>query len=199
MLVIGLTGGISSGKSTVTKLFLDKQVKVIDADQIVRQLQQPNTILLSQLAKTFGSEIILADGNLDRGGLGRLIFQNETAKEKLNDIMKPLIREKLLEGIEAARLANESMVVLDMPLLYEFEFDSLVEVVVVVHVSQETQLKRLMSRDQIDEAYALAKIHSQMSLDQKRDRADFVLVNEGQISELRTQFETLYQKLKEWS
>lgn len=87
------------------------------------------------------------------------------------------------------------MVVLDMPLLYEFEFESLTDVTIVVYVSQETQIKRLMARDQIEEAYALAKINSQMSLDKKRDLANFVLVNEGKVSELRTQFETLYHQL----
>ena len=165
MLVVGLTGGISSGKSTVTQLFLDKGVTVLDADLIVRQMQQPNTVLLKRLADVFGQDIILADGNLDRGGLGRLIFQDKAAKAKLDEIMKPLIREKLVEGIELAKKANESMVVLDMPLLYEFEFESLTDVTIVVYVSQETQIKRLMARDQIEEAYALAKINSQMSLD----------------------------------
>ena len=148
MLVVGLTGGISSGKSTVTQLFLDKGVTVLDADLIVRQMQQPNTVLLKRLADVFGQDIILADGNLDRGGLGRLIFQDKAAKAKLDEIMKPLIREKLVEGIELAKKANESMVVLDMPLLYEFEFESLTDVTIVVYVSQETQIKRLMARDQ---------------------------------------------------
>ena len=156
---------------------------------------RPNTVLLKRLADVFGQDIILADGNLDRGGLGRLIFQDKAAKAKLDEIMKPLIREKLVEGIELAKKANESMVVLDMPLLYEFEFESLTDVTIVVYVSQETQIKRLMARDQIEEAYALAKINSQMSLDKKRDLANFVLVNEGKVSELRTQFETLYHQL----
>lgn len=196
MLVVGLTGGISSGKSTVTELFLKRGVTVLDADQIVRQMQQPNTLLLKRLAATFGRDIILADGNLDRGGLGRLIFQDKAAKEKLDEIMKPLIREKLVQGIEEAEKACKAMVVLDMPLLYEFEFESLTDVTVVVYVSQETQIKRLMARDQIEEAYARSKISSQLSLDKKRDLANFVLVNEGDLSELRTQFETLYRQLE---
>ena len=91
------------------------------------------------------------------------------------------------------------MVVLDLPLLYEFEFQSLVDQTVVVYVSRETQVTRLMNRDQIDESYALAKINSQMSLDKKRELANFVLINEGKMSELRTQFETLYDTLKQMS
>lgn len=197
MLKIGLTGGIASGKSTVTQWFLDQGVKVLDADKIVRDLQQPNTVLLKQLAQTFGADVIEDNGHLNRALLGRLIFENEEAKQKLNDIMKPLIYQKLVEGIEEAKRAEEVMVVLDMPLLYEFEFEHLVDTVVVVHVSRPTQIKRLMQRDQIEESYAESKINSQMSLDEKRSRGDFVLNNEGSINELKAQFETLYAHLKE--
>lgn len=196
MLKIGLTGGIASGKSTVTQWFLDQGVKVLDADKIVRDLQQPNTVLLKQLAQTFGADVIEDNGHLNRALLGRLIFGNEEAKQKLNDIMKPLIYQKLVEGIEEAKRAEEVMVVLDMPLLYEFEFEHLVDTVVVVHVSRPTQIKRLMQRDQIEESYAESKINSQMSLDEKRSRGDFVLNNEGSINELKAQFETLYAHLK---
>lgn len=199
MLVIGLTGGIASGKSTVTKLLIDKGVKVLDADQIVRQMQQPNTKLLKQLAEVFGDQMILEDGHLNRQELGQLIFNDKRAKETLDQIMKPLIREKLLEEIEEVKIHQESMVVLDLPLLYEFELQSLVDYTIVVYVSRETQVRRLMERDQIDEAYALAKINSQMSLDKKRELANFVLINEGTMSELRTQFETLYETLKQMS
>lgn len=197
MLKIGLTGGIASGKSTVTQWFLDQGVKVLDADKIVRDLQQPHTVLLKQLAQTFGADVIEDNGHLNRALLGRLIFGNEEAKQKLNDIMKPLIYQKLVEGIEEAKRAEEVMVVLDMPLLYEFEFEHLVDTVVVVHVSRPTQIKRLMQRDQIEESYAESKINSQMSLDEKRSRGDFVLNNEGSINELKAQFETLYAHLKE--
>ena len=111
--------------------------------------------------------------------------------------MKPLIYQKLVEGIEEAKRDNEAMVVLDMPLLYEFEFEHLVDTVVVVHVNRLTQVKRLMQRDQIEESYAKSKINSQMSLDEKRSRGDFVLTNEGSIEELKTQFKTLYAHLEE--
>ncbi len=197
MLKIGLTGGIASGKSTVTEWFLEQGVKVLDADKIVRDLQQPNTVLLKQLAQTFGTDVIEENGHLNRALLGRLIFENEEAKRKLNDIMKPLIYQKLVEGIEEAKRDNEAMVVLDMPLLYEFEFEHLVDTVVVVHVNRLTQVKRLMQRDQIEESYAKSKINSQMSLDEKRSRGDFVLTNEGSIEELKTQFKTLYAHLEE--
>ena len=170
---------------------------LLDADKIVRDLQQPNTVLLKQLAQTFGADVIEDNGHLNRALLGQLIFGNEEAKQKLNDIMKPLIYQKLVEGIEEAKRAEEVMVVLDMPLLYEFEFDHLVDTVAVVHVSRPTQIKRLMQRDKIEESYAESKINSQMSLDEKRSRGDFVLNNEGSISELKAQFETLYAHLKE--
>lgn len=199
MLKVGLTGGISSGKSTVTNFFLEKGVKVLDADKIVRELQQPNTPLLKQLAETFGSDVIQEDGHLARGVLGRLIFENEVSKQRLNEIMMPLIYQKLVEGIEQEKANHEPMIILDLPLLYESGFEHLVDVVVVVHVSKKTQIARLMNRDQIEESYAISKINSQMSLDEKRDRGQFTLSNEGSISELRTQFETLYDQLKELS
>lgn len=199
MLKVGLTGGISSGKSTVTTFFLEKGVTVLDADQIVRELQQPGTLLLKQLAETFGEQVILEDGHLARAVLGKLIFENKSAQNQLNAIMKPLIYQKLQEGIQKAWENNEQMVVLDMPLLYEFEFENLVDTVVVVHVSRMTQIRRLMQRDQIDESYAISKINSQLSLDEKRDRANFILNNERSVSELRTQFEALYDTLQRMS
>ncbi len=197
MLVVGLTGGISSGKSTVTSWFLEKGIVVLDADQIVRQLQKPGSQLLYDLAHEFGSSVIRADGELARDVLGSIIFHDEAAKQKVNELIHPLVKQKLVEGIAKAKVNGEQLIVLDIPLLFESKFESLVDCTLVVYVPREVQVKRLMKRDQIDENYSLAKINSQMSLEQKRDRGDYVLNNEHSIGELRNQFEQMLEMLWE--
>lgn len=197
MLTIGLTGGISSGKSTITSWFLEKGIIVLDADQIVRQLQKPGSQLLYDLAHEFGPSVILENGELARDVLGSIIFHDEAAKQKLNAMIHPLVKQKLVEGIEQAKARGEQLVVLDVPLLFESGVESLVDRTLVVYVPREIQVKRLMKRDQIDESYALAKINSQMSLEKKRDLADYVLNNEYSMRELRTQFEQMFGMLWE--
>ncbi|MDO4926111.1 MAG: dephospho-CoA kinase [Turicibacter sp.] len=197
MLTIGLTGGISSGKSTITSWFLEKGIIVLDADQIVRQLQKPGSQLLYDLAHEFGPSVILENGELARDVLGSIIFHDEAAKQKLNAMIHPLVKQKLVEGIEQAKARGEQLVVLDVPLMFESGFESLVDRTLVVYVPREIQVKRLMKRDQIDESYALAKINSQMSLEKKRDLADYVLNNEYSMRELRTQFEQMFEMLWE--
>lgn len=196
MKVIGLTGGISSGKSTVIKWFLEDGVPVLDADQIVRDLQQRGTSLLGQIATEFGAHMLLPDGNLNREALGKLIFNDETAKERLNWLIHPFVKAVMVAGIEEARNQEEPLMVLDVPLLYESGFDELVDLVVVVYVPREIQLERLMSRDQIDEGYALAKISSQADLDEKKSRADYVLDNSDTVESLRQQYERLRREMR---
>lgn len=197
VLVIGLTGGISSGKSTVTSWFLEKGIIVLDADQIVRQLQRPGSSLLNELAHVFGPTVLNEKGELVREVLGSIIFHDKVAKQKLNNMIHPLVKQKLLEGIEKAKVVGEQLVILDIPLLFESGFESLVDETLVIYVSHENQVKRLMKRDKIDESYALAKINSQMLLEEKRQRADYVLDNNASMKELRTQFEQMFELLWE--
>ena len=138
-----------------------------------------------------------SEGELARDVLGSIIFHDESAKYKLNEMIHPLVKQKIVEGIEVARRNGEQLVVLDVPLLFESDFESLADCTLVVYVPRDIQVKRLMKRDGIDEDYALAKINSQMSLEQKRDRADYVLTNERSMSELRTQFEEMFEMLWE--
>ena len=131
MLVVGLTGGISSGKSTVTSCFLEKGIVVLDADQIVRNLQRPNSPLLLTLVETFGPSIIRENGELARDVLGKIIFHDAKAKQRLNALIHPLVRQKLKEELEKLRAAGEVLVVLDIPLLFESQFEDLVDYVLV--------------------------------------------------------------------
>ncbi|HAX72721.1 MAG TPA: dephospho-CoA kinase [Firmicutes bacterium] len=195
MLVIGLTGGISSGKSTVSQMFINKGVTVLDADRIVRDLQSPGSLLLQEIKVLFGQQLILEDGSLNRQALGALIFNDENAKQKLNDLIHPKVKEELIYQLDRARQQEKKLVVLDVPLLYESGFDELADVCLVVYVDAIIQKTRLMKRDQIDEAYALSKINSQLSLEIKKEKADFVLDNTGDLVELQKRFEVLYTQL----
>jgi len=140
--------------------------------------------------------MLLPDGNLNREALGKLIFNDETAKERLNWLIHPFVKAVMVAGIEEARNQEEPLMVLDVPLLYESGFDELVDLVVVVYVPREIQLERLMSRDQIDEGYALAKISSQADLDEKKSRADYVLDNSDTVESLRQQYERLRREMR---
>lgn len=197
MLVVGLTGGISSGKSTISSWFLQKGIVVLDADQIVKNLQRPNSPLVLKLAEEFGASIVNENGELVRDVLGKIIFYDQEAKERLNAMIHPLVQAKLEEEIERLKKVGEGLVVLDIPLLFESRFEALVDRTVVVYVSPDVQLQRLMKRDQIDREYALAKMNSQMSLDEKRARADYVLINDGTMGQLREQFDHLFEVLWE--
>lgn len=197
MLVVGLTGGISSGKSTISSWFLQKGIVVLDADQIVKNLQRPNSPLVLKLAEEFGASIVNENGELARDVLGKIIFYDQEAKERLNAMIHPLVQAKLEEEIERLKKVGEGLVVLDIPLLFESRFEALVDRTVVVYVSPDVQLQRLMKRDQIDREYALAKMNSQMSLDEKRARADYVLINNGTMGQLREQFDHLFEVLWE--
>lgn len=197
MLVVGLTGGISSGKSTISSWFLQKGIVVLDADQIVKNLQRPNSPLVLKLAEEFGASIVNENGELVRDVLGKIIFYDQEAKERLNAMIHPLVKAKVEEEIERLKKAGEGLVVLDIPLLFESRFEALVDRTVVVYVSPDVQLQRLMKRDQIDREYALAKMNSQMSLDEKRARADYVLINDGTMGQLREQFDHLFEVLWE--
>ncbi|MGL4336553.1 MAG: dephospho-CoA kinase [Turicibacter sp.] len=197
MLIVGLTGGISSGKSTVSHWFVEKGITVLDADAIVKDLQAPHSVLLGQLADAFGSQILNTDGSLNRSELGKLIFTNEGAKEKINEIIHPLVKAVLLQGINKAKQAGESFIILDVPLLYESGFDELVDLTVVVYVQRDTQIERLMNRDQIDKGYATQKVESQLSLDEKRHRANRIIDNNGTLQDLRVNFEIFYEQLSQ--
>ncbi len=169
----------------------------MDADQIVKNLQRPNSPLVLKLAEEFGASIVNENGELVRDVLGKIIFYDQEAKERLNAMIHPLVQAKLEEEIERLKKVGEGLVVLDIPLLFESRFEALVDRTVVVYVSPDVQLQRLMKRDQIDREYALAKMNSQMSLDEKRARADYVLINNGTMGQLREQFDHLFEVLWE--
>lgn len=196
MRTLGLTGGIGSGKSTVLQMFVELGAEGIDADQLAREVVSPGQPALRQIAETFGREFLRGDGTLDRPRLGALIFSDPTARTWLNAITHPRIRARMAEEV-AARAARDGVLVLDIPLLYESRRDSEVEAVVVVWVDRATQTERLVQRGGLSDAEASRRIGAQLSLDVKRERADYVINNTGSLNATREQVAQIYRQFRE--
>jgi dephospho-CoA kinase len=193
MKVLGLTGGIGSGKSMVASMFAQLGADVIDADQLARDVVEPGQPALVEIATAFGRDVLLADGRLDRGKLGRIIFADPVARGKLNAITHPRIRERIDAEI-AARGSRPGVLVVDIPLLYENDRTRTVETVIVVWVDSKTQLRRLNERNGLTEEEARQRIAAQMPLDEKRARADVVIDNSGSRENTRRQVEAIYHR-----
>jgi dephospho-CoA kinase len=191
--VLGLTGGIGSGKSMVASMFAQLGADVIDADQLARAVVEPGQPALGEIATAFGRDILLPDGRLDRSKLARIIFADPVARGKLNAITHPRIRERMDAAI-AARASRPGVLIADIPLLYENDRASTVEMVIVVWVDPETELRRLHERDGLTEEEARQRIAAQMPLDEKRARADVVIDNSGSREDTRRQVEVIYRR-----
>lgn len=193
---IGITGSIASGKSVLTAYLLGLGFPVIDADAIARDLVHPGSDTLKEIADIFGEDMILSDGNLDRDKLGKRVFSDEDARNRLNEIMHPAIVSAMLDLSENFH----GLVFYDVPLLFEqiddikesgLEFDA----IWLVDADEDVQLARLMARDNIDEAYAKEKIASQMPLEEKKKLATVVFDNSGDLMNLYNQVDDALEAL----
>ena len=193
--IIGLTGGIASGKSTVTSYLKEKGYPVIDADRVVHDLQVPGGALYRVLVDHFGREILDASGELDRVALGQRIFSNPSERDWSNRVQGQLIREALAKARDR-QAAQSGLFFMDIPLLIEQGYEGWFEAVWLVAVSKETQLKRLMERNHLSERQAKERIASQMSLDEKRAHADLVLDNNGDLTALYAQLDAALKQLE---
>ncbi|UAT29816.1 dephospho-CoA kinase [Bacillus badius] len=193
--IIGLTGGIASGKSTVSRLLQEMGYTIVDADVAARAVVEPGCPALAQIAEAFGQEMLLPDGSLDRGRLGDLIFHNEEHRKKLNSIVHPAVRQFMLAEKDAATAAGKQTVIMDIPLLYESELTWMVEKVIVVYTDETTQLDRLIARNSLSAEAAKARIASQLPLAEKAKRADAVINNNGTIEQTKEQ---LLRVIEEW-
>ncbi len=189
MKIVGLTGGISSGKSTVSSYLKQLKIPVIDADKVARKVVEPNSQGAKEIRKAFGSDVFKKDGSLNRQKLGELVFSNTENRQKLDELLQPLIKIMILEEIEAYRQKGENMIVLDLPLLFEKNYEKLCEEIIVVYVPKELQLERLMKRNQYTKQEALSRIDSQLSIEEKRKRATVLFDNQGTIQQLYYQVE----------
>lgn len=194
MRIIGLTGGIACGKSTVTNILLNNNIKVIDADKIAHRALEPFTSVWYKIIGRFGNDLDMQDRIIDRKKLGNIIFNNEEARNDLNDIMHPYIKKEIETLIEFVGNCNEKVVVLDIPLLIETGWQEYCDEVWVVNVSEEKQLQRLMDRNGLTEEQAKARISSQMPLSQKITYADVIIDNNGDVENTVKQVTNLCKK-----
>jgi dephospho-CoA kinase len=194
--ILGLTGGIATGKSTVTDMFLERGIPVIDTDRIARDLLQKGTETYRDVVEAFGTDILLSDGSIHRKKLGQIVFRNAKKREQLNQIVHPHVRHVVESEIAIYREQNKPLVVIDVPLLFETGFDALCDKTVCVYTTREKQVARLIERDQIDATYANIKIDAQMPLSEKCDKADFVIDNSTSILETKKAFNRVIEQLE---
>lgn len=185
MLRVGLTGGIGSGKSAVAGRLAKLGAVVLDGDTAARAIVEPGTPGLARIAETFGPGVLRADGSLDRAGLAGIVFSDDAAREKLNDITHPLIHEHMRAAEEAAVAAAgpDTIVVHDVPLLAEGQRSAAFELVIVVDVAPEVQVSRLAGRG-LPEDQARARMAAQASRDERLAIADIVIDNSGSVADL---------------
>lgn len=193
---IGLTGGIASGKSTVSRWLIQHGYPVIDADKISREIVAVGEPVLRKIAEEFGDDMILPTGELDRKKLAILVFQDDKKRVKLNALLHPLIRTRMLKELDQLEKERARAAFLDIPLLYESGLESWVDKIIVVYVSEINQLKRLMTRNRLAESQARARIDSQIPLSEKVKLADAVVDNNGSIEKTEAQLQRL---LQQWS
>ena len=193
MKIIGLTGGIATGKSTVSKILAKRGYEIIDADAVVHELQVPGSPLLNKIVNAFGLTVLHKDGNLNRGKLGKIIFGNEVARAQLDKIVHPDLRAEFNRRIQ---LSKADILFLDVPLLFEAGFDDMTAANLVISAPAKEQLKRLMLRDGLSEQEALARIDSQMAMSEKIARADFVIDNSGDLNALAENVDKILRVIK---
>ena len=194
MFKIGLTGGIASGKSTVLTYFKDKGIPYIDADIVAREVVEPGTEGLKAIVEAFGSNVLHDDGTLNRESLGAIVFHNEEKRQLLNSCLKTHIRNRIMELTSQYEQGNTPILIYDIPLLIEGEWYTMMDEVWLVYVNETTQIERLMSRNGYTREDALARINSQMRLDDKRAYADIIVDNNGTPQELIAHLDTIWSE-----
>jgi dephospho-CoA kinase len=199
LLLVGLTGGIGAGKSTVSALLAELGAVVVDADQIARDLQRPGSPVLSRMAERFGAQILREDGTLDRAAVAAIVFgdapEAKQALADLNGITHPAIQAEILRRLEA-EAGTDHIVVLDHPLLGEHPRDDLVATI-VVDIPVEMAIRRLVELRGMDETDARNRIQSQMAREDRLARATYVVDNSGDLDHLRAQVDDLWAQLVE--
>ncbi len=195
-MIIGLTGGIASGKSTVSNLLRSYNIPVVDADLIARQVVEQGQPAYVKIVENFGIEVIDEEKNLDRKKLGSVIFNDSAKRKVLNEIVHPAVRHEMKS--QAAHYLNDgfSHVVMDIPLLFESDLTHMVDRTLLIFVDEEVQFSRLVMRDDFTEEEARSRIASQMPLKDKVKLADAVITNNGSLEELKVKLDA---QLKEWN
>lgn len=186
-LVIGLTGGIASGKSTVSTMLKEMNITVVDADIEARLAVMKGEPAYFKIIEEFGADILLDNGEIDRQKLGSIIFHQAEKRQMLNEIVHPEVRKRMSNQAERAEKNGEAVVVLDIPLLFESKLTYMVDKTLLVFVDAETQLQRLIARNNLSVEDAEARIRSQLPLSDKVKLADAVIDNNGSIEDTKKQ------------
>jgi dephospho-CoA kinase len=195
MLLVGLTGGIGSGKSTVARMLADRGAVVLDADAFARDAVRPGTEALRAVVRRFGDDTLREDGELDRAKLAGIVFADRGALDDLEAIIHPEVRRMLADALQA-ELDTDHVVVLANPLLIEMGAHRDCDVVVVVSTAPDTQVARSVARG-MDESDVRARIASQLSLDERARHADVLIDNEGSVDELEAEVDVLWRQLRD--
>lgn len=193
MILVGLTGGIGAGKSTVSAMLAARGAAIVDADRIARDLQSPGTPVLARMAERFGDHIVRDDGSLDRGAVAEIVFNDEAALADLNGIVHPAMQDEIKRQIDA-HVGTDRLVVLDFPLLGENPRRGLAATI-VVDVPHDLALERVVEQRGMDEADARSRINSQISRDERLETATHVIDNSGDLHALREQVDALWPEL----
>lgn len=191
---IGLTGGIATGKSTVSQMLVKRGAILIDADVIAREVMEPGHPVLLEVQKRFGAGIINEDGSLNRKKLGEIVFSNPEERKALNEITHPAIRSEIkmrMANYETAR--SDRLIVVDIPLLYESSLETMFEQVMVIYVPREVQLSRLMQRDGMTLEQAEARVGAQLDIEWKKERADILIDNSLGLDKTELQIEDFWR------
>lgn len=196
MLLVGLTGSIATGKSTVSEMFRRKGAEIIDADHIAREVVEPGTEGLARIVREFGHGMLDEEGKLNRERLGARIFQNPAEREKLNRLLHPLIVDSMRDKTEKIKKEKDpDLLIWDVPLLIEGNLTQWVEAVILVYTPKEIQLERLMKRNALSKEEAEKRILAQMDIEEKKKYADYMIDNRGTLSETERQVDQLWKQL----
>lgn len=197
MLIVGLTGGYASGKSTVAGMFVKSGAILIDADRLAREVVEPGKPAWSEIVAHFRDGILLENKEIDRKALGEIVFRNKEERERLNAIVHPKVLERELEAIDDIRERKpDAIVILSVPLLIESGHFNYCDKIVVVNVDEETNIKRLMERDGFTREEAIRRISAQMPLSEKVSYADFIIDNSGSIEDTKRQVKEVFSSLR---
>ena len=196
MLKVGITGGIGSGKSTVTNMLLDKGLPVIDADIVAREVFVIYPEVLCQIKEEFGNTFFDEEGKLNRKELGNYIFKSDFSRKKLEDIIMPFIKREIQNRIKVYEQNERKLCFLDAPTLIENNLHTSMDVTILVWVGSDVQMQRVMLRDGMDREQTMDRIRAQMTLKEKRKFADFIIDNEGSIENTKLQLDLILTQLE---
>lgn len=193
--VVGLTGGIASGKSTVSAMFKELGAKIVDADEIAREAVAPGSAGLRQVSARFLG-VVGPDGRLQRDTLAARIFGNGEERQALNAILHPIIQQEMVRQVEALAAEGETLVIYDAPLIVENQLHQLLDGVILVAIPKELQIQRLIARNAYSLDEAQARVASQLPLEEKKKVATAIIDNSGSLESTRAQVERLWQELR---